>query len=314
MENEVIQIPSSESAISERLDKFLADNCSCNFSRSYILKIINQGLVSCGGNVLKASYRVKADDVFDLVLPKLEKLDLSPQDIPLDVVYQDSDIAVINKPAGLIVHPGAGAPKDTLINALLYHLDGLSSIGGVERPGIVHRLDRDTAGLMVIAKNDNAHISLSSQFEKRTVSKVYTALVKGKPRIANFIIENKIERHPKYRQKMTVSSKGRLAKSEITVKKVWDCKDGTFSLLKVRIFTGRTHQIRVHLSSEGLPIIGDSVYSKSSQKYRLPYLLLASVHLGFDHPVSGDRMEFDAELPEHFLKFIEKLDRSLNGD
>ncbi|MDA3900219.1 MAG: RluA family pseudouridine synthase [Spirochaetes bacterium] len=313
MKYEITTVTVPEDCDSVRLDRFLTDNIPSDLSRSYIAKIIGMGCVSLDGEVLKQNFRVKADQVLKVAIPEPEKLDLTPQNIPLEIIYDDSDVAVINKPAGLIVHPGAGALSDTLVNALLFHLKDLSGIGGVERPGIVHRLDRDTAGLMVIAKNDAAHSSLASQFENRTVDKVYAALTMGKPTASHFFIEHSIARHPRYRQKMTVNENGRSAKSEITVRKTWNTTEGTFSLLKVKIYTGRTHQIRVHLSSEGLPIVGDPVYSKSFQKFKLPYLLLSSVSLGFTHPSSGERMEFSSPLPEHFLKFIDKLDRSGNG-
>jgi len=195
------------------------------------------------------------------------------------------------------------------VNGLLYHVRDLSSIGGVARPGIVHRLDKDTAGLMVVARDDASHAFLTGEFSGRRVRKKYAALVVGKPRKDHEVIDRPIGRHRKYRHKMCVDEKGREAVTEITVKKVFNGRLGVFTLLDIDLHTGRTHQIRVHLSSEGIPIVGDPIYSKKWEKYRVPYLLLASVSLEFAHPADGRIMTFTADYPEHMRAFIEKIER-----
>jgi 23S rRNA pseudouridine1911/1915/1917 synthase len=289
-----------------RLDQYAAEECGPERSRSFIQKLIKEGCVRVNGEEAKANYRMNAGDTVDIVIPEVVKCETEPRDIPLEILYEDGDIAVINKQPGITVHPGAGTHGDTLVSALLYHLDDLSSIGGVERPGIVHRLDRDTAGIMVIAKNDIAHRSLSEQFSGRTIQKEYTAIVRGKPRADHFIVDKPIGRHKTQRHKMAVDPSGRDALSEFFLQKVWNGRLGTYSLLRVTIHTGRTHQIRVHLSASGHPIAGDTLYSR--HKTDLPFLMLASVRLAFTHPATKKLMEFRIPLPPHMQQFIDKLD------
>jgi len=290
-----------------RVDSFLVHALELDLSRSFIQKLIKQGHITVDGEPVKPNYKVKTDESIIVRVPEPETLDLVPMDIPLNFVFEDDFIAVINKQPGLVVHPGPGNYDRTLVNGLLYHLKGLSSIGGVERPGIVHRLDKDTSGLMVIAKNDQAHQRLVKEFSDRNVEKRYAAVVVGKPRQEHDVIDNPIKRHRLYRHKMTVDPAGRDAVTEYRVNRVWNNNLGVYSLLDVQIHTGRTHQIRVHLSSTGLPIVGDPVYSKKWERYRVPYLLLASVFLSFTHPRHGERVEFSVPLPDHMRAFIDKL-------
>jgi len=292
----------------ERIDKFLTHSLEIDLSRSYIQKLIKSENIQVNSCPIKANYKVKCDDSIEITIPEPVELELNPIDIPLDIIYQDNSIAVINKQPGLVVHPGPGNWEKTMVNALLYHIKDLSSIGGTIRPGIVHRLDKDTSGLIVIAKNDKAHRGLVEQFSKRTVRKRYTAIAVGKPKKEQDRIEKPIARHKKYRHKMTVTEDGKEAITEYSLKKIWNTHSGIFSQFDIKIHTGRTHQIRVHLSSMGNPIVGDPIYSKKWEKYRVPYLLLASVFLGIVHPETGEEMEFTIDLPDHIKDYIKKLE------
>lgn len=309
MPSDRIEITVPEENNLDRIDKFLSASLELDLSRSYIQKLIRGGDIRVNGSVIKQNYKVKTDDEIAVTVPEPEPLDLEPENIPLDIVYRDQSIIVINKQPGLVVHPGPGNWNRTLVNGLLYHVRDLSSIGGVARPGIVHRLDKDTAGLMVVARDDASHAFLTGEFSGRRVRKKYAALVVGKPRKDHEVIDRPIGRHRKYRHKMCVDEKGREAVTEITVKKVFNGRLGVFTLLDIDLHTGRTHQIRVHLSSEGIPIVGDPIYSKKWEKYRVPYLLLASVSLEFAHPADGCIMTFTADYPEHMRAFIEKIER-----
>jgi 23S rRNA pseudouridine1911/1915/1917 synthase len=302
MDISYITISSEEEG--SRIDAFLAESLDEDLSRSYIQKLIRLKMILVNDLPVKPNHRLKEDDKISITIPEPEKLDLSPKDIPLEIIYEDSSLAVINKQYGITVHPGAGTQGDTLVNALLFHLKDLSSIGGVERPGIVHRLDKDTSGLMVIAKNDKAHRSLSDQFSNRSVKKEYIAVVIGKPGSEHLIIDKPIGRHNVFRQKMTVTESGRDAKTEIFCIKSWMVKEGTFSHLRVIIHTGRTHQIRVHLASESMPVTGDQIYSR---RLSHDHLLLASVRLSFTHPSTGETLDFRIDPPQHIQQFIDKL-------
>lgn len=308
MPEEKIEVVVPEEYHLERIDRFLTHSLELDLSRSYIQKLIRSCNIHVNGLEIKQNYKVKTDDSIEIIIPEPEELKLEPEDIKLDILFQDNSIAVINKPPGLVVHPGPGNWDRTLVNALLFHLKDLSSIGGVVRPGIVHRLDKDTAGVMVVAKDDAAHQSLTGQFTLRSVVKKYTAIVLEKMKEGHGIIDKPIGRHPKYRHKMTILENGRDSVTEYSVKKIWTTDKGTFSLLELILHTGRTHQIRVHLSSAGNPVVGDPVYSKKWAKYNVPYLMLASVYLEFNHPESGERMIFKTGLPEHMEDFIRKLD------
>lgn len=293
----------------ERIDKFCAIVLEQNFSRSFLQKLIKANALRVNDEAVKQNYRVKKNDRIEIFIPEPEKIEIVPEDVPFDIVYEDDDLAVINKPAGVVVHPGAGNWRGTLVNGLLFRLKNLSSIGGVERPGIVHRLDKDTAGLLLIAKNDRSHKSLSDQFSQRKIEKKYEAIVIGKPAHAYGIIDRPIGRHPVYRHKMVVSDDGKEAVTEYTIKKIWNTPEGVFSLLEIRLHTGRTHQIRVHLSSIGLPIVADPIYSKKHDRFKVPFIMLASRKISFEHPTTQKQMSFEAPLPPHILQFIEKLNK-----
>lgn len=309
MTSEKLEFMVPEESDHARIDVFLAHSLELDFSRSYIQKLIRAGHVRVNGLAIRPNHRVRPDESIELEIPEPEKLDLEAEDLPLPILYEDSSLAVVNKPAGMVAHPGGGHRQGTLVNALLHHIRDLSSIGGTERPGIVHRLDKDTAGLMLVAKEDLAHRFLMEEFAGRRVVKRYTALCSGKPREDHGVIDGPIGRHPTYRHKMTVRDGGRQAITEFRLTRVWHTPTGVFSLMDILLHTGRTHQIRVHLSSSGLPIVGDPLYSKKWEKYGVPYLLLASVFLEFTHPRTGERMSFQTPVPQHIADFIKKLEK-----
>lgn len=303
-----------------RLDQFLF-LVYPDFSRSYHQKLIEEGYVFVeSSEVRKASKRLKKGQIVKLFVPEQEPLEVLPEDIPVQIIYEDEYLLVLIKPCGLVVHPSPGYTSGTLVNALLYHVKNLSSICGVERPGIVHRLDKNTAGLMVVAKTDFAHRSLTEQFKERKVEKFYRALVKGVPQWDYRLVDLPIGRHAVDRKKFAVSEEGKPAKSEVWVLKRFQ-RQG-ISLLKVKIHTGRTHQIRVHLSSLGFPILGDSTYGfkKSSVEKRLlqnmgECHMLLSCYLAFEHPVKNKWLSFSIEDPEPFkstLALVEKLEEEVS--
>jgi 23S rRNA pseudouridine1911/1915/1917 synthase len=304
---EKIELIVPEESEGDRIDRFCASALEVNFSRNFIQKLIRSGDVTVNGTFIKNNYRVKLHDCVSITVPKPASLDIVPEDVPFELLYEDDDVAVIDKPAGLVVHPGPGNWSGTLVNGLLFRLKDLSSIGGTIRPGIVHRLDKDTAGVMVIAKNDRAHQHLTEQFSERKVKKMYEAIVVGKPKESHGIIDRPIGRHPVYRHKMTVVEGGREAVTEYRVQKIWNTPDGVFSLLEIALHTGRSHQIRVHLSSMGLPIVADPIYSKKHDRFKVPHLMLFSRELVFSHPASGEPMAFEVPRPEHFFEFMRKL-------
>ena len=252
------------------------------------------------GAAPRPSYLLRAGDKIEVTEPPLEKIEAQPEPIPLEILFEDDDLLVVNKPAGLVVHPGAAHRQHTLVNALLSHCTTLSGIGGKERPGIVHRLDKETSGCLVVAKEDEAHRKLSRQFAERTVEKIYLALVAGKLRKETGMIEGKIGRHPIHRQRMSVtSSRGRPAKTEYRVVRSGE----QASLVECRLHSGRTHQIRVHLHHLGHPVLGDKVYTTRLAK-NFPRQMLHAWKLGFRHPVSGEWKSFEAPLPDDFATAI----------
>jgi 23S rRNA pseudouridine1911/1915/1917 synthase len=278
-----------------RLDQFLARRLP-EYSRSRLQQLIRSGFVRLNEQTTRPRHVVRRGDKIDLREPPVEKIDVQPEPIPLEIIFEDNDLIVINKPAGLTVHPGAGQREHTLVNALLSHCATLSGIGGKERPGIVHRLDKETSGCLVVAKNDMAHRELSKQFAARIVEKVYLALVAGRLRKATGIIEGKIGRHPVHRQRMRVTSvRGRSAKTEYRVIR----SSNEASLIECRLHTGRTHQIRVHLHHLGHPVLGDKVYAQRAAK-SFPRQMLHAWKLGFHHPRNGEWKNFEAPLPPDF--------------
>ena len=282
-----------------RLDQFLAKRLP-EYSRSRIQQLIRSGFVRLNEQTTRPRHIVRRGDKIDLIEPPVEKIDVRPEPIPLEILFEDDDLIVINKPAGLTVHPGAGQREHTLVNALLSYCTTLSGIGGKERPGIVHRLDKETSGCLVVAKNDMAHRELSKQFATRTVEKIYLALVAGKLRKAAAVIEEKIGRHPVHRRRMRVTSlRGRAAKTEYRVIRSSD----EASLIECRLHSGRTHQIRVHLHHLGHAILGDKVYVPRFAKNFLRQMLHAW-KLGFYHPRTGEWKRFEAPLPADFNQAI----------
>ena len=291
----------------ERLDIYISEKLG--ITRSAVKKLIDGGNVTLNGKAPKSSAAVKTGDVVHTSIPDPVVPDLTPEDIPIRIVYEDDDIAVIDKPQGLTVHAGNGNLSGTLVNALLYRLKNLSSIGGVIRPGIVHRIDKDTSGLLVVAKNDAAHLSLSKQLQDKTCAREYYALCEGLFRDKRGTVDTFIGRHPTDRVKMAVVSeeKGRRAVTHYEVVKLFS-KGYTF--VKFSLETGRTHQIRVHCAHLGHPIVGDPVYGYKKQKFNLNGQLLHAFRLSLDHPRTGERMTFESPLPDYFEKVLETLKRS----
>ncbi len=288
---------------SERLDIFCAEYT--DKTRSAIKKLIDDGFITVNGQTVKAGKVLKVGDKVEVDEPELKPLDLTPVDIPIDIVYQDADIAVINKPQGLTVHFGNGVKGATLVNALLFHLDSLSGINGVIRPGIVHRIDKDTSGLLVVAKNDKAHLSLSEQIKDKTCRRIYLALLEGVVSKDNATIATLIGRDEKNRTKMAVKERGRRAVTHYEVIKRY--KNYTFCRFELE--TGRTHQIRVHSRYIGHPIVGDMVYGIKKQAFDLNGQLLHAETLILKHPTTGEEMTFNAPLPDYFKNILDKLDR-----
>jgi 23S rRNA pseudouridine1911/1915/1917 synthase len=285
-----------------RLDRYLALALP-QFSRSRLQNLIRSGDVRLQGKTVRARETVRAGDVVRLIEPVVEEIEDKAEEIPLEVLFEDDDLLVLNKAPGLVVHPGAGNRTHTLVNGLLHHCTSLSGIGGKERPGIVHRLDKETSGCMVVAKNDSAHLSLARQFAGREVEKIYLALVAGIPKRPRGIIEAAIGRHPVHRKKMRVDlRRGRVARTEYRV-----LQSGSgMSLVECALHSGRTHQIRVHLHHLGHPVIGDSLYGKRSEA---PRQMLHAWKLGFTHPRTDERLVIEAPIPEDFRAFQENAIR-----
>jgi 23S rRNA pseudouridine1911/1915/1917 synthase len=283
-----------------RLDVWLASQVA-ELSRARLQALIKEGRVTCDGVAIKSNGKPKAGQVIEIIVPSPVPAEPVPEDIPLDIVYEDSDCLVINKPAGLVVHPAPGHASGTLVNALLYHCKDLGGVGGVERPGIVHRLDKDTSGLMVVAKNDAAMAGFVRLFQTGGITKEYLTLVHGVPPKDSGTVSTLIGRHPAQRKKMAVVARnGKQAVTHYAVEQ----RLGDITLVRCRIETGRTHQIRVHMQSLGCPVVGDPVYGRSAADNRLPHKadrqMLHATHLAFAHPVTGAAMDFTAPLPEDF--------------
>jgi 23S rRNA pseudouridine1911/1915/1917 synthase len=292
---------SAESEV--RLDVFLSEKTEK--TRSAIKKLIEDGEIKVNGKVvLKAGTNLKIGDEIEITIPDAIPLSVEAENIPLDVVYQDSDVAVINKQQGLTVHTGNGVHGSTLVNALLFHLDSLSGINGVLRPGIVHRIDKDTSGLLVVAKNDKAHLSLSQQIKDKTCSRIYVALLDGVMKNDSGTVDTFIGRSDKNRTMMAVVSDGRRAVTHYQVIKRFE----GYTLCRFKLETGRTHQIRVHCKHLGFPIVGDTVYNTKANKFHLNGQLLHAERLEFNHPSSGERVSFTAPMPAYFEEVLKKLE------
>ena len=289
-----------------RADIFLCENLQ-DYTRSAVKKLFEGGKVVINGKSAKPSLVIQSGDRAEVTLPDAVEYIAKPEDIPIDIVYQDSDIAVVNKPQGMTVHAGNGNIDGTLVNALLYKLDSLSGINGVLRPGIVHRIDKDTSGLLVVAKNDAAHLSLSKQIEEKTCRRTYLALLEGILKPDSGTVTTYIGRDPRDRVKMAVvqPEKGKLAITDYTVLNRY--KQG-FTLCRFDLHTGRTHQIRVHARHLGHPVVGDEVYGIKKQKFNLNGQLLHAWRLQLTHPRTGEEMMFEAPLPDYFAKVLKKVD------
>jgi 23S rRNA pseudouridine1911/1915/1917 synthase len=282
-----------------RLDRFLTRRLHPEFSRSFLQKLISKGHVTLNGRVAKSHTKLKPGDKVEVTVPPPEVARVQGEDIPLDIVYEDERLVVVDKPAGMVVHPAAGNPKGTLVNALLFHCRDLSGIGGELRPGIVHRLDKDTSGLLVVAKDDAAHRGLSAQFKSRRIKRRYIAFVRGTVQLDNGRIDLPITRNKRHRQKMAVGFEGaREALTHYSVMKRY----GDYTMLELVLGTGRTHQIRTHLEYLGHPLLGDRKYGRSCRAIARHALHAAT--LGFTHPATGEFMEFSSELPDDMKKLL----------
>lgn len=288
-----------------RIDKYLSVVFP-DLSRSFIQKAIDCGNVSVNGKTVAKNYKLKTDERIEYIPLEPVKLEVKAQNIPLDIVYEDDDLLVVNKPKGMVVHPANGNPDGTLVNAIMAICkDSLSGIGGEIRPGIVHRLDKDTSGLLIIAKNDEAHVNVSEQIKNHEVKKTYIALVRGIIKENEATIDMPIGRSTSDRKKMAVNKKGKNAITHIKVLKRYD----KYTLVEVNIETGRTHQIRVHLSYIGYPIIGDATYSNGKNEFNVQGQCLHAKKLEFVHPITGKKMELEAPLPQYFQEIINTLDQ-----
>ena len=310
MSDYILTVTASPGDAGSRLDAFIGYNTD-ELSRSYAVRLIEKGLVTVNGETVTSKKRAIADgDVVSIDLPEPEPLEITAENIPLDIVYEDDDVAVINKPRGMVVHPGPGNPSGTLVNAIMYHMgDSLSSINGVIRPGIVHRIDKDTSGLLMIAKNDKAHESLAAQLKEHSVTREYTALVYDNIKEDELTVDEPIGRDERNRMRNAVNGSG--ARNAVTHIKVLE-RFGKYTLVKAILETGRTHQIRVHMAYMHHPLAGDELYGPRRQSSKIEGIpvsgqLLHAGTLGFVHPSTGEYMEFHSDLPEVFAQVLAKL-------
>ena len=275
-----------------------------------IQKLLEGNKINVNGRSEKPAYKVQNGDIIEINIEEPKEVKIEAQDIPLDIIYEDEDILVVNKQKGLVVHPANGNPDGTLVNAVMAHCkDSLSGIGGELRPGIVHRLDKDTSGLLIIAKNDKAHIQMSNQIKNREVKKTYIALVRGTIAENEATINMPIGRSTKDRKKMAVTKSGKEAVTHFKVLNRYTTDKGSYTLLEIKIDTGRTHQIRVHMAEIGHPVIGDVVYSNGKNEFGVEGQCLHAKRLEFTHPITGKEMKLEAPLPEYFKNIIEHLEK-----
>lgn len=307
-EQDIYEYLVKDSDAGQRIDKLLSIQLT-DFSRSYIQRLLSNRAVLIHGQPIKSNYKVKEGDYIQVEIPEPEVLDVQPENIPLDIVYEDTDILIINKPKGMVVHPAAGHYSGTLVNAILYHCqDDLSTINGVLRPGIVHRIDMDTTGLLVICKNNMAHQSLAEQLKVHSITRKYTAIVYDNIPEDNGTIHKTIGRHPVDRKKQAVNVRN--GRDAITHYRVLERFGGKYTMVECQLETGRTHQIRVHMASIHHPLLGDTVYGPSKDPFHLQGQTLHAGVLGFIHPRTGKYVEFHSELPEYFQNLILMLRNS----
>ncbi len=303
---ETIDLVVPEEFSSERLDKAVPQLYS-ELSRSTVQQLINENAVTVNGEACNKKTMIKSGDIIEINVPDPVNLSVEPENIPLDVVYEDDYLLVVNKPKGMVVHPAAGNYNGTLVNALLYHCgDSLSGINGVIRPGIVHRIDKDTSGLLVCAKTDATHKGLAEQIKEHSFTRIYNTVVIGNIKDDNGTINAPIGRHPKDRKKQAVTDKN--SRNAVTHFEVIERYNG-FTFLKVKLETGRTHQIRVHMAYRGNPVAGDVVYGNSKNTYGLEGQCLNASTIGFIHPITKEYLEFTSELPEYFKDFLRRISK-----
>jgi 23S rRNA pseudouridine1911/1915/1917 synthase len=302
LEEFMMQVEKEEEDI--RIDRYLSEKLA-NQSRSYLQKLLKENNITVNGLPIKSSYKVQAGDQVCLIMPELKEPDILPEEIPLDILYEDNDVLVINKPKNMVVHPSAGHYTNTIVNAVMFHCkDNLSGINGVLRPGIVHRIDMDTTGAIVICKNDMAHQNLAEQLKEHTITRKYHAIVCGNIREDEGTVSAAIGRHPVDRKKMAVNERN--GKSAVTHYRVLE-RFGNNTYIECQLETGRTHQIRVHMASKGHPLLGDSLYGPSKCPFNLQGQCLHAMILGFIHPSTGEYIEFEAPLPEYFTHLLQNL-------
>lgn len=305
-ENGLQRLTVSPEEAGVRIDKYLAEQLP-DITRSYLQKLLKDGSVQMNGKPVKASTKTAAGAVIELTIPEPEEPEILPEDIPLDILYEDSDVILINKPKDMVVHPAAGHYTGTLVNALMYHCKGdLSGINGVLRPGIVHRIDKDTTGVLIVCKNDKSHNALAEQLKEHSITRKYRAIVCGNLKEDEGTVDAPLGRHPQDRKKMAIVRTG--GKRAVTHYRVLE-RFGNYTYIECQLETGRTHQIRVHMASLGHPLLGDEVYGRVKSPFKLEGQTLHAMVLGFIHPTTGEYMEFEAPLPEYFEKLLEKLRR-----
>ena len=297
------QVSDGQSGI--RIDRYLSE-MNKELSRSYIQKLLKEQKITVNGSAVKANYKVQEGDEISVAVPDIKEPDILPEDIPLDILYEDDDVLIVNKPKGMVVHPSAGHTSGTLVNAIMFHCkDNLSGINGVLRPGIVHRIDKDTTGALLVCKNDNAHRNLAEQLKEHSIRRRYRAIVAGVLKEDEGTIEGPIGRHPIDRKKMAVNYKN--GKDAVTHYKVLE-RFGDYTYIQCELETGRTHQIRVHMASIGHPLVGDEVYGPKKCPFKgLQGQTLHARTLGIIHPTTGKYLEVNAPLPEYFIELLDRL-------
>ena len=304
MQGEILEFQVTPTQAGERLDKFLSAACP-GYSRSFIQKLAKEGRVLVNQKEQKVNYKVSGNDHVQAIIPPVKELEVHPEQIPLDILYEDESLLIVNKPKGMVVHPSAGHESGTLVNAVLYHCkESLSGINGIMRPGIVHRIDRDTTGALVVCKNDNAHLKIAEQMKAHSVTRRYFGIVKGVVKQDIGTVEGDIGRHPIDRKKMAVNVAN--GKHAVTHYKVLQ-RFSEHTYVEFELETGRTHQIRVHMASIGHPLLGDEVYGNGKSLWKLQGQTLHAATIGFIHPVTGNYLEVTAPLPEYFASLLSQL-------